>query len=208
MPDHLKPAGDIVEDLGDVFAEPGHAAAALGAAASAIMLRFVHHLLTRQMVRKRFALWPVCLTDRQRPVFGDRLGDLFGFARFQLLKPQFELLNLLGQPLRGAAKLHPPQFGDLEFELFDFQGAQLDGQLCCLQLRGRRRQFALAGERKGPQGVGVGRQIGRGQRHDPLLSKAAEADQNRQRIPDLSNQHGSQRRGRCYRSPPIHRFDQ
>src|ERR1700756_158164 len=40
------------------------------------------------------------------------------------------------------------------------------------------------------------------------LSKAAEADQNKQRIPDLSNQHGSRRRGRCYRSPPIHCLDQ
>jgi hypothetical protein len=94
------------------------------------------------------------LTDRQRPVFGGSLGDLFGFTGFQLLEPQFELLDLPGQPLRGAAELHPPQLGDLEFELLDFQSTQLYGELCRLQLGGRRCQFALAGHGKSPQRVG------------------------------------------------------
>ena len=68
---------------------------------------------------------------------------IFGFVGFQLLEPQFELLDVPGQSLRRAAELHPPQLGDLEFELLDFQGTQLDGELCCLQLGGRRCQFAL-----------------------------------------------------------------
>src|SRR5213082_3248247 len=54
------------------------------------------------MVWQRFALRPVPVTDRQRPVFGGSLGDLFGFTGFQLLEPQFELLDVPGQPLRGC----------------------------------------------------------------------------------------------------------
>lgn len=97
VPDHSEPARDIVEDLGDVFAKPSHVAAAGRTGAGAIVLRLVHRLLTRQVVRQRLTLWPVPLTDRQRPVFGGSLGDLFGFTGFQLLEPQFELLDLPGQ---------------------------------------------------------------------------------------------------------------
>jgi hypothetical protein len=160
VPDHSEPARDIVEDLGDVFAEPSHFAAAGWTGAGAVVLWLVHGLLTRQMVRQRLTLWSVPLTDRQRSVFGGSLGDLFGFTGFQLLEPQFELLNLPGQPLRGAAELHPPQLGDLKFELLDFQSAQLNGELCRLQLGCRLRQFALAGQGKSPQCVGIGGQIG------------------------------------------------
>jgi hypothetical protein len=38
---------------------------------------------------------------------------IFRFVGFQLLEPQFELLDLPGQSLRRAAELHPPQLGDL-----------------------------------------------------------------------------------------------
>ena len=208
MADHPEPAGDIVEDLGDVFTKTSHVAAAVRAGAGTIVRRFVHDLLTRQMIRQWLALWSLAFTDRQRPIFGGSLADLFGFAGFQLLEPQFELLDLPGQPLRGATKLHPPQLGDLEFQLLDFQGAQLDGELCRLQLGGRRRQFALAGERKSPQRVGIGGQIGRDQRHTALVSNATSAHKNRPRIPDPSNQHGSRRPWWCYGPPPIHRLDQ
>ena len=168
MPDHSEPARDIVEDLGDVFTKPSHVAAAGRTGAGAVVLWLVHALLTRQMVWQRLTLWPVPLTDRQRPVFGGSLADLFGFAGFQLLEPQFELLDVPGQSLRRAAELHPPQLGDLEFELLDFQSTQLNSELCRLQLGGRRRQFALAGQGKSPQCVGIGGQIGRGQRHTRL----------------------------------------
>ena len=160
MPDYPEPTGDVVEDLRDVFTEPSHVAAAGGTDAGPVVLRLVRDLLTGQMVRQRLALWPVPLTYRKRPAFGGSLGDLFGLAGFQFLEPQFELFDLPGQPLRGAAKLHPPQLGDLKLELLDFEGAQLDSELCRLQFRGRRRQFTLAGQGKGPQCVRVGGQIG------------------------------------------------
>src|SRR6516164_1520541 len=76
-----------------------------------------------------FALGLASLADRQRLVFAGGLADRFSLAGLQLLEPQFELLDLPGHPLRGAAKLHPPQLGDLELQLLDLQGAQLDGEL-------------------------------------------------------------------------------
>src|SRR5689334_17213926 len=75
IPDHSEPARDIVEDLGDVFTKPSHVAAAGRTGAGAVVLWLVHALLTRQMVWQRLTLWPVPLTDRQRPVFGGSLGD-------------------------------------------------------------------------------------------------------------------------------------
>src|SRR3954453_14235224 len=50
MPDPSEPAGDIVENLGDVLAKSGHVAAASRTGAAAVVLWFVHGLLTRQMV--------------------------------------------------------------------------------------------------------------------------------------------------------------
>lgn len=171
------------------------------------MLRFVHDFLARQVIRQGLALWPCSLTQRQWPILGDRLADLLGFARLQLLEPQFELFDPPGQPFRGAAKLHPPQLGDLELQLLDFEGAQLESQPGRLEFRGRRRQFALAGERKSPQRVRIGGQIGRDQRYAPPLSNPARGDKHKSRSPDPSNQHGSRRHRRCYRAPPIHRLD-
>jgi hypothetical protein len=127
MADHPEPAGDIVEDFGDVFAKPGHVAAASRTGAGPVVHRFVHDRMARQVIRQGLALWLVCFPDRKRLVFGRGLADLFGFAGLQLLEPQFELVDLPGQSLRRAAELHPPQLGDLEFELLDFQGTQLHG---------------------------------------------------------------------------------
>jgi len=109
------------------------------------MVGFVRDLLTRQLV----ALWPCPLAYRQRPVFGVALADVFVLAGFQLIKPQLELP---GQPLRRAAELHPPQLGDLDLQLLNLEGAQLDGEPCRLQFRGRR-QLTLAGQGKSPQRV-------------------------------------------------------
>src|ERR1700741_4855720 len=69
VPDYSEPARDIVEDLGDVFAKPSHVAAAGRTGAGAVVLRLVHGLLTRQVVRQWLALWPVAVTDRRWPVF-------------------------------------------------------------------------------------------------------------------------------------------
>jgi len=56
--------------------------------------RFVHDRTARQVVRQGRSLWPVSFPDRKRPVFCRSLADLFGFAGFQLLEPQFELLDV------------------------------------------------------------------------------------------------------------------
>jgi hypothetical protein len=160
MADHPEPAGDMVENLGDIFAEPRHAAAASWASAGAVALGFVDDLLPRQVVRQFLALWPDTLASRHRLVFGGRLADLFGFALFEFLKPQLELLDSPGHSFRRATELHPPQLGDLELQLLDFEAAHLDGELCRLQFCSRRRQFALAGQRKSAQCIRIGRQIG------------------------------------------------
>src|ERR1700757_2472748 len=94
MPDHPEPPRDIVEHLGDIFAEPGHGAAAGRAGAGAVMLRFVHDLLPGQVAGRFFALALPSLADRRRLVFAGGLADRFALAALQLLEPQFELLDL------------------------------------------------------------------------------------------------------------------
>ena len=111
-----------LEHLGDVFAKLGHAAAADGADAGPIILRFVHDLLPGQVVRQLLALWLGTFADRQWPVFGDGLTEFFYFAGFQLFEPQLELFDLPGDALRRAAKLHPPQLGDLKLQLLRSPG--------------------------------------------------------------------------------------
>src|SRR5689334_24162487 len=106
MADHPEPAGDIVEDFGDVFAKSGHVAAASRTGAGPVVHRFVHDRMARQVVRQGLALWPVSFPDRKWPVFGRSLADLFGFAGFQLLEPQFELLDVPGQSLRRRSEEH------------------------------------------------------------------------------------------------------
>src|SRR3974390_2129408 len=68
--------------------------------AGAIMVGFVHDLLTRQLIGQLVALWPCPFVYRQRSVFGSSLADLFGLAGFQLLEPQLKLFDLPGPPLR------------------------------------------------------------------------------------------------------------
>jgi hypothetical protein len=132
------------------------APAQAGQSAGPVLRRLVHDLLPGQMVRQWLALGLAPFANRQRPIFGGRLTDLLGRAGFELLEPQLELFDLPRQALGGAAKLHPPQLGKLELQLLDLQGAQLKGELCRLQFGIGRGQFALAGKRKSPQGIGVG----------------------------------------------------
>src|SRR5215472_18520339 len=49
--------GHVIENLSDVFAEPGHRATAVGTGASRPIGGLVHDLLARQMIRQRLALW-------------------------------------------------------------------------------------------------------------------------------------------------------
>src|ERR1700733_15021695 len=50
VPDHLKVAGHVIQNLSHVLAELGHALAAVGAFASAVIARLMHHLLARQKI--------------------------------------------------------------------------------------------------------------------------------------------------------------
>ncbi|HXT81726.1 MAG TPA: hypothetical protein VN702_19340 [Acetobacteraceae bacterium] len=119
MPDDLEAPRHVVEDLGDILAETGHAAATIGASAGAAICGLMDDLLPREMVRQRLALGLGALADRRRAVGGLGLGDLFGLAGLQLFELKLKLLDLAGDAFRGAAELHPPELGDLELELLD-----------------------------------------------------------------------------------------
>ena len=160
--DHLEVARHIIQNLGDVLTQFGHALAAVGTLAGAILGWLMHHLLARQMLRQWLALWLGPLADRWRRIGNLSLGfrnDL-GLAGFQFLQPQFKLFDLAAAPLRRAAKLHAPQLGNLELELFDLQRFVLNREFRHLQL-------TLAGQGKGAQFIRIGGQFGRGERHGP-----------------------------------------
>jgi hypothetical protein len=161
--DDLEVPRYVVEHFGHVLAELAHAAAARRTGAGAIIGGLMHHLLARQMIRQRLAGRFVACTGRCRGLGGFGLGGVFGSLGFQRLEPQFELGDLVVDPFRRAAELHPPQLGNLELELFDLQGLVLHRQL-------GRPQLVLAGQGEGTQRGRIGRQFSRGERHGHSLS--------------------------------------
>jgi hypothetical protein len=140
--DDLEVSGHVVEHLGHVLAKLAHAAPARRTGAGTVGGRLMDHLLTRQMIRQRLARRFVAYARGRCGIGGFGLGDVFRFPCLQLLEPQFELGDLMVDPLRRAAELHPPQRGNLELELFDLQGLVLHRQF-------GRPQFVLAGQREG-----------------------------------------------------------
>ncbi len=102
----------------------------------------MQHLLARQVFGQRFALRRGA--RRGGCVWIVRLdaGDILGLAGLQFLQVLYEMLDLAGDPLRGPAKLHPAQLGDLKAELLDLQRLEMHRGLRGLQL-------ALACEREG-----------------------------------------------------------
>jgi site-specific DNA recombinase len=160
VPDHLEVAGHVVQNFGDVFTQFGHALAAVRTAASAILGRLMHHLLARQMLRQRLALWLGPLADGGYGIcnFSLSFRNDLGLARLQFLKPQFKLLDLAADPLRRTAKLHASQLGNLELQLLDLQRLVLNREFRHLQL-------ALAGQGEDTQFIRIGGQCGRGERH-------------------------------------------
>src|SRR5208337_1915232 len=193
------------QNLGHVLAELGHPLAAVGAFAGAVIGGLMHDLLARQMVRQRLALRLAALADRSHRFggiglsFGFRGG--FGLAGFQFLKPQFELLDLAGDALRRAAKLHAAQLGDLQLELLDLQRLVLHRELRYLKL-------ALAGQGEGAQRDHLGGQFGGGERHARSIFGHILVNHSKIRIGALSDQHWSARRRQRYRAAPVHRLDQ
>jgi hypothetical protein len=124
----------VVQHLGHVLAEPGHPLAAVGAGAGAVIGRLMDDVLAGQMIGQRIALGFGTFTGRGRTIRSFGTGGVFGCTGFQFLEPELELLDLATDPLRRAAKLHPPQLGDLELQLLDLQRLQLHRRLCRLQL--------------------------------------------------------------------------
>jgi hypothetical protein len=93
--------GHVIENLTDVFAEPGHDATAVGAGASRPIGGLVHHLFARQMIRQRLALRLFPLAHRRGNLgVGRGLGLVFGGAALQFLEPQLKLFDLVTEPLR------------------------------------------------------------------------------------------------------------
>jgi hypothetical protein len=117
--DDLEVPRHVIQHLGHVLAEPGHPFAAVGAGAGTVIARLMHDVLARQMIRQRTALGFGTFTGRGRTIRGFGAGIVFSRAGFQFLEPELELLDLAADPLRRSAKLHPPQLGDLEFQLLD-----------------------------------------------------------------------------------------
>ena len=148
MADHQEAARHIVQHLGDILAEPGHAGTALGAGAGAVIPGLMHNLLTRQMLGQRSALGLRALDARGRAVLDRHLGLFLRRAGLQFLELQLQLFDPPGDPLRRPAELHPPQLGDLELQLLDLQRGELDREFGRFQFRTRRRQLDLTGERK------------------------------------------------------------
>ena len=139
----------VIQHLGDVLAQLGHAATAVGAGAGAIVGRLMHDLLARQMIGQRLALRLVgACAGRCRRIRRFGAGGIFGRTGLQFLELELELLDLAADPLRRAAELHAPQLGDLEPQLLDLQRLQLNRGL-------RRLQLALAGQRERAQCGGI-----------------------------------------------------
>ena len=70
----------------------------------------------------------------RRLIGGRHLTRSLSLVGLQVFQLQLQLLDLMVQFFRLAAKLHAPQFGNLEFELLDFERAYAE---CLLQCRDR-----------------------------------------------------------------------
>ncbi len=107
------------------------------AAAGANIAWGMNDLLARQMFRQ----WPANRLTPLRPWRArrgiPRCGLAGSLAFFEILKPQFQLMNLCVERLGRLAKLHPAQLVQLRLIL-------RDEQMGTGQFGARRRQFGLA----------------------------------------------------------------
>jgi hypothetical protein len=148
----------VVQYLGHVLAELAHSAATGWTDAGGLTGGLMQHLLPWQVIGEGFAPWLCAHRDRRLGLAGLGVGDILGLAGLQLLQPQLELLDLSGDPLRGLAKLHAAQLGDLKAQFFNLQRLELHRGLRGLEL-------TLARRCEGAQSGGIGGQSGRGERH-------------------------------------------
>ena len=158
--DHLEPAGDVVQRLGDVLAHLAHRPAAGRTDAR----RRVHDIGARQMLRQRTATAPALRLRHH----GRRRGSLlvWAFARrlcFQLFQRQLQLADHLPELLRRPAEGLPAQPGDLQLQ-------RLDLQRLGDQAGPRRRELGRLGYDQRPQRLGIIRKGGTLDRHSSFIA--------------------------------------
>ncbi|TDW59229.1 hypothetical protein EDF57_11411 [Novosphingobium sp. PhB55] len=132
--DDAEAAGDIFQHFDHVLAELAHRAPTGGTAVG--IRRCVHNLIATKMVGQ----WCTARLARGslgRRIFGRMPLDHtlgMGMLGLEILQRQFELIGLERKSLRGPAKLHAPEAGQLDLELLDLQRRQLDRVLGVLEL--------------------------------------------------------------------------
>ena len=120
LPDHHEARRNVFQHLRNVFAQVLQLAAA-------VRTRGVARQNLARLARQVRRQWPP-LGFRCPRVFPLRSrrgrSGLFCATRFQLIQPQFQLLDLPGQLLRLAPELHPPQLGDQQLQMLDLRIAR------------------------------------------------------------------------------------
>jgi hypothetical protein len=114
MPDHLEPAGHVIEGLGHLVADLAQRPAATGTSAWCGMPQILSGQVFRQWAPRRL----LCL-GCDRDGRGDRrrcCREPLRLVGFQGLERQLERLGVARQLLRRAAKLGPPVTRQLEFQ--------------------------------------------------------------------------------------------
>ena len=161
--DHLEPAGDVVQRLGDVLAHLAHRPAAGRTDAR----RRVHDVAARQMLRQRPTAAPARrLRSRSS---GRRRGRLpvWAFARrvvfLQLFQRQLQLADHAAEFLRRPAEGLPAQAGDLQLQ-------RLDLQRLGDQAGPRRRELGRLGRDQRPQRLGIIGKEGTLDRHTSFIA--------------------------------------
>ena len=117
MADHAETAWYPFELFGNVLAQGVKTTAAGGAS---FAWRRVHFLVSRQVIRQGTAHRLLA----RRLVGRWNLARRFAFVSLQVFQLQFQLLDLVVELLRLAAELHAPQFGNLQLEMLDLDGAR------------------------------------------------------------------------------------
>jgi hypothetical protein len=129
MADHAEAGRHELQLLGHVLAERPQAATA---GRASIGRRRIDPLVSWQMIGQ----WTAHRLLARRLVGGRHLARRLGLVGLQVFQLQLQLLELVVQLFRLAAELHAAQFGDLQLEVFDLDGARI-------QLFGQARQLSI-----------------------------------------------------------------
>ncbi|MDT4850697.1 hypothetical protein FQZ97_848530 [compost metagenome] len=156
MTNHSPMTGHVLELLGDVLAKIAECSTALRAAR---IIGLMDDIFARQMLRERFA------SSRLARVIGAllaRLESRRAFVGLQILKAQFQLLDLAIDLLGLAPELHSLELGDPQLQALDFQRSvresllkRRDGVAQIFQVAVTLAQRRFAREQERLQGVDV-----------------------------------------------------